>query len=366
MSGFTMSHQYKKIAIKIGSNVLTKPDQTLNVDRISHLVNQIAVLRKSGVEVILISSGAVAAGRGEVTPEKRMDPVSSRQLWSAVGQAKLINHYFDLFKEHRITCAQVLTTKDNFKDRQHYLNMKNCVTTLLENGVVPIVNENDAISVTELMFTDNDELSGLIASMMDCEALIILSNIDGIYNGDPSDPDSKVIPTIKHSIKDLSSFISTKKSNFGRGGMLTKCNIARKVSEHGVSVFIANGERSNILIDLLKDKDSVPNTHFVAHTGKPSHVKRWLAHSHSFAKGEVIVNDGAKQALLSEKASSLLFIGITKVEGSFKKGDIISIKDQKGILLGLGKSYYDSEKAIEKAGHKNSKPLVHYDYLYLY
>ena len=360
-----MSHQYKKIAIKVGSNVLTRPDQTLNIERISHLVDQISELRNSGVEVILISSGAVAAGRGEVSPAKKMDPVSSRQLWSAIGQAKLINHYFDLFKEHGIICAQVLTTKDNFKDRQHYLNMKNCVTTLLENGVVPIVNENDTISVTELMFTDNDELSGLIASMMDCEALIILSNIDGIYNGDPSDPDSKVIPTIDSTVKDLSAYISAKKSNFGRGGMLTKCNIARKVSEHGVAVFIANGERPNILTNLLEDKDSVPNTHFVAHKGKTSHIKRWLAHSHSFAKGEVVVNDGAKQALHSEKASSLLFIGITKIEGTFKKGDIIRILDLEGNLLGLGKSHYDSEKAIEKAGHKNARPLVHYDYLYL-
>lgn len=180
--------QYKRIAVKIGSNVLTRKDGTLDITRMSALVDQIAELHKAGMEIVLISSGAVASGRSELKQHRKLDAVSARQLFSAVGQAKLINRYFELFREHGIACGQVLTMKENFATRQHYLNQRHCMEVMIENGVIPIVNENDTISVTELMFTDNDELSGLIASMMNMEALIILSNIDGIYNGNPENP----------------------------------------------------------------------------------------------------------------------------------------------------------------------------------
>lgn len=183
-----MAVQFTRIAVKIGSNVLARKDGTLDVTRMSALVDQVAELRKAGVEVILISSGAVASGRSEIKPSKKLDSVEQRQLFSAVGQAKLINRYYELFREHGIPVGQVLTTKESFGTRRHYLNQRNCMMVMLENGVIPIVNENDTISVTELMFTDNDELSGMIASMMDMQALIILSNIDGIYNGSPSTP----------------------------------------------------------------------------------------------------------------------------------------------------------------------------------
>jgi len=192
-----MEQQLTRIAVKIGSNVLTRRDGTLDVTRMSALVDQVAELHKAGVEVILVSSGAVASGRSEIHPTKKLDSVDQRQLFSAVGQAKLINRYYELFREHGIPVGQVLTMKENFATRRHYLNQKNCMTVMLENGVIPIVNENDTISVSELMFTDNDELSGLIASMMDVQALIILSNIDGIYNGSPADPSSEVIREIE-------------------------------------------------------------------------------------------------------------------------------------------------------------------------
>ena len=214
--------QFNRIAVKIGSNVLTRKDGTLDITRMSALVDQVAKLHRKGVEVVLISSGAVASGRSEIKASKKLDPVSARQLYSAVGQAKLINRYYELFREHGMTCGQVLTTKENFGSRTHYLNQKHCMEVMLENKVIPIVNENDTISVTELMFTDNDELSGLIATMMGMDALIILSNIDGIYNGNPSDPSSTVIREIDGSKEDLSEYVQTSKSSFGRGGMLTK------------------------------------------------------------------------------------------------------------------------------------------------
>ena len=155
-----MEQQFSRIAVKVGSNVLTRRDGTLDVTRMSALVDQIAELHKTGVEVILVSSGAVASGRSEVHSAKKLDSVDQRQLFSAVGQAKLINRYYELFREHGIPVGQVLTMKENFATRRHYLNQKNCMTVMLENGVIPIVNENDTISVSELMFTDNDELSG--------------------------------------------------------------------------------------------------------------------------------------------------------------------------------------------------------------
>ena len=203
-----MQFRYKKITVKIGSNVLAKTDGTLNVSRIAHLVDQIAILHKNGVEVVLVSSGAVAAGRAVLEPAKKTDAVSKRQLWAALGQVKLITRYSDFFNEHNLVCAQVLTTKENFSSRGHYLNMKNCIKTLLENKVIPIVNENDTISVTELMFTDNDELSGLIASMLNSEALIILSNVDGVFTAHPEAKNARLLRKIENTEKEPENGIS--------------------------------------------------------------------------------------------------------------------------------------------------------------
>jgi glutamate 5-kinase len=359
-----MSVKFKKIAVKIGSNVLTRADGTLDITRMSGLVDQIAQLHKKGVEIVLISSGAVASGRSVLGIDRKMDVVDQRQLFSAVGQAKLINHYWDLFREHGITVGQVLTTKENFSSRRHYLNQRNCMKVMLENKVLPIVNENDTVSVSELMFTDNDELSGLIASMMDMHALIILSNIDGIYNGSPTDPESKVIRQIEKG-QDISDFIQSSKSTFGRGGMLTKTTIARRIADQGIDVFIANGKKDGILLQLLDKKADVVCTQFVASTGEVSSVKKWIAHSQGFAKGEIHVNENAAKALTGEKAVSLLPIGATNIIGEFEKDDIVKIIDEKGTELGVGKVQYDSDKAREMLGKKNQKPLVHCDYLYL-
>ena len=373
-----MEQQLTRIAVKIGSNVLTRRDGTLDVTRMSALVDQVAELHKAGVEIILVSSGAVASGRSEIHPAKKLDSVDQRQLFSAVGQAKLINRYYELFREHGIPVWQVLTMKENFATRRHYLNQKNCMTVMLENGVIPIVNENDTISVSELMFTDNDELSGLIASMMDAQVLIILSNIDGIYNGSPADPASEVIRKIEHG-KDLSSYIQTSKSSFGRGGMLTKTNIARKVADEGITVIIANGKRDNILVDLLHQElpalfpdvqssaldSQLTYTRFIPAPQPVSSVKKWIAHSEGFAKGELHIDDCATKVLASDKAVSILPIGITDVRGEFEKDDIVRIIDFEGNPIGVGKANCSSEQAREAMGKHGKKPVVHYDYLYI-
>ena len=324
---------FYRITVKVGSNVLTRPDGTLDVTRMSAIVDQVAALHRQGIQIILVSSGAVASGRSELKGRlstDRLDTVDQRQLYSAVGQAKLINKYYELFRDHGISCGQVLTTKESFGSRGHYLNQKNCMEVMLQEGVVPIVNENDTISVTELMFTDNDELSGLIATMMSADLLILLSNIDGIYTGNPSDPNAQLI---------------------------------------------SNGKRPGVLLELVHvnpetgSNEIAPEvrcTRLVADKHEVSNVKKWIAHSEDFSKGAIYLNDGAVRALLGEKAASILPVGVTRVEGTFEADDIVRIlADTDGSRLGVGKVSCSSDRAQKLLGKKGQKPLVHYDYLWL-
>ena len=252
----------KRIVVKIGSNALTRPDGRLDVTRMSALVDQIAWLRQHGCEVILVSSGAVACGRRELdNVDHELDSVEQRQLFSALGQAKLIGLYYDLFREYRIHVGQVLTMKENFEPGEQYRNQRACMTVMLENDVLPIVNENDTVSVTELMFTDNDELSGLIAQMMQADTLVLLSNIDGIYTGNPSDPQSRLIKEVAPNT-DLTEYIQTEKSSAGRGGMQSKYATATKIQQAGIRVVIANGKRENVLVDLMEHPETTPHTLF--------------------------------------------------------------------------------------------------------
>lgn len=356
---------YDKVCIKIGSNVLANSEGGLNKSRINELVMQIARLHKEGKKIVLVSSGAVASALGLVVPDKKTDRVSQRQLLSSVGQVKLMNLYAQLFDLHDIQIAQVLVTKQDFSTREHYLNMKNCVNALWDNGVLPIVNENDAVSVTALMFTDNDELSGMMASMMACRGLLILSNVDGIYNGHPNDVDAHVIPEISADENDLEQFITTAKSDFGRGGMLTKCRVAQKSAKSGINVHIANGTQDGIITDLMKNRDSVVHTHFKAGEGYPA-VKQWIAFSEGFTKSEVVINQGAFNALCSNKASSLLLAGVVRFSDNFEKGDLIRIRTEDGKKIGIGKVAYSHAKAIKHQHDKKYKPLIHYDYLYVF
>jgi glutamate 5-kinase len=201
--------------------------------------------------------------------------------------------------------------------------------------------------------------------MMDMEALVILSNVDGVYTASPDQPGSELIRIIhpNRSVEKIS--ISTQKSNFGRGGMLTKYHIAAKLAGQGISVFIANGFKENILTDILHTSNQPAFTHFLPAAKKSSGVRKWLSHSDDFARGEVVINEGARSALLSDKAVSLLMIGISSVTGYFKEGDIVRIKDQEGNLLGLGKASFSSDEVMEEKGGKKTKPFIHYDYLYL-
>lgn len=357
-----MAYNYQRIIIKIGSNVLTQKDGLPNVQRINHLVDQIAKIKKQGKEVILVSSGAVASGRSLISISDKFDSVATRQLFASIGQVKLINTYAEQFEKYNLLCSQVLVTKEDFRDRVHYLNMKNCLKILLQHHVIPVVNENDVVSITELMFTDNDELAGLIASMLNAQALIVLTNVDGIYDHDPANSEAKVIEEISGTTIDFSSFVSTNRSQFGRGGMITKSTMAQKTARLGIAVHIANGTKENILVDLLDGK--VIHSHFSPNK-TASGKKKWIAHSGNYAKGMVRVNEGARMALTSAKASSLLPVGVIDILSDFKKGEIIKLVDEHDKLIGLGIAEYGSDKAAEMMGQKNQKALIHYDYLYL-
>ena len=291
----------KRIAIKIGSNVLSRADGKLDITQMSALVEQIAELYHAGYEIILVSSGAVAAGRGEIGADASLDEVSSRQLYSAIGQAKLINRYYDFFREQGIRCGQVLTQKESFSTPMHRETQRHCMEVMLAHGVIPIVNENDTISITELMFTDNDELAGLMAEMMHADLLIILSNVAGIYTGNPSDADSRLIPEI-HPGDRVETYIQSGKSAEGRGGMASKAKVALRVAEKGIPVVIAHGRRSHVLTDLMAGKADVPCTRFVASPISPCSSDNTIQLLVRQAAGAV----SAVQSLTDETVASVL------------------------------------------------------------
>lgn len=266
----------RRIAVKVGSNVLTRANGSLDFTRMSALADQIVELRARGFAVVLVSSGAVTAGRNALrlsaAETAALGEVGSRQLFSAVGQAKLMNRYVELFQDDGIVCGQILTTKEHFSTPEHCENQKRCLEVMLANDVVPVVNENDTISIAELMFTDNDELSGLIARLVGAELLVILSNVDGIFTGTDGVAGTAAGTAVSEArlIREVragdavESFISAGKSAFGRGGMVSKCKVAREVAAAGIPVVIANGRRENILLKIFDDPAGTPCTRFLA------------------------------------------------------------------------------------------------------
>ena len=353
----------KVIVIKIGSNVLTQANGLPDLERMAHLVQGIKQLIQAGKKVVLVSSGAVAFGRQSIALPEKLNPVFKKQIWAATGQIRLINQYLDLFGKLEQPIAQILVTKEDFRDRKHFLNMKNCLEALLQQGILPIVNENDTVTITELMFTDNDELASLTAAMINADTLLLLTNVDGIFTGPPSEPSSELIEKVSSSMPEVSSYISATKSSFGRGGMLTKYAMAKKSADLGIQVIIANGKREGILSEF--ESGNLRCTWF--EPKKLTHAtKKWLAHGAQYYKGEITINEGAKNSLFSTVIRSLLPVGITHIQGEFSKGDILLIKDEKGEKIGLGRAEYTSKLALERIGQKNQKALIHYDYLYLF
>ena len=241
----------RSLVIKVGTNVLTRPDGRLDVTNISSLVDQIAALKAAGISLVLVSSGAVGAGRELLATEEGFGEVARRQVLSALGQPRLMELYRQLFGGHGLHCAQVLATKGDFRDDRHYDNMLNCFTALLHDQIVPVVNENDVVSVTELMFTDNDELAGLVARMLKVDGLVILSSVDGLYDGPPEEAGSRLIPEVAADDESVLGYVQEAKTSFGRGGMGTKLRIAGETARAGIPTYLGNGRRGGVLLEVL-------------------------------------------------------------------------------------------------------------------
>ncbi len=352
-----ITKKYKRLIIKVGTNVLTQDDGCLNESIIENLTNQIGQLKKEGKEIVLVSSGAVGAARKMVSLRPNLNHIVKRQVWSSIGQVKLMSTYQKYFDRQNLHTAQVLATKEDFRDRQHFINMKSCLLALFRENIIPIVNENDVISITELMFTDNDELSGLIGALVNADVLILLTSVDGLMDLESN----QLIKKVKYNDQRVHQHISMGSSNFGRGGMHTKVNVAQQSAKLGIDTYIANGNTPDVLLKLFDGQ--LACTYFPAGE-KKSGIKRWIAYAHG-NEATISINEGAYKALKSNRASSLLPIGIIGFDGSFKKGDVLQINyKQKGI--GVGLANYGSnvlEKIISKPQQKH---LIHYDYLLLY
>ena len=352
---------YKRVIVKIGSSVLSENGRLVE-HVLESIVAQIAALRARGIEVVLITSGAVATGRGILPRAHQTNSVVEKQMFAAVGQVHLMAVYADLFKRAGHTCAQVLVTKEDFRDRQHYANMRNCLENLLASSVIPVVNENDVVAVTELLFTDNDELAGLIAAQLGADAVILLSSVPGVLRRTAVGLTDEVIPEIDFSREEVGQHLADERSALGRGGMHTKFRIAKTLAAEGIAIYLADGRRANIIVDLVDGKKI--GTHFVPQK-KLSAAKRRLAHAEGLAQGSVRVNACTKNILLARTVASLLPIGVIAVEGDFEKGDVIEVQDDSGTRLGFGIARADAGKVKAQMGKKGGSALIHYDYLFI-
>ncbi len=339
----------RTLVVKVGTNALSKPDDTLDVDKIANLTDQLHRARQTGRQVVLVSSGAIGSGLGLLGLKKRPDDLPHLQAAAAIGQAHLIRQYDDCLRRYGYHAAQLLLTANDFKHRHRYLNVRNTLHTLFEYGTLPIVNENDTVSVDEIRFGDNDRLAALVTNLLDQPPLlVILSVIDGLYDGDPSLPTSRVIPLIEHFDDALFQFAALGKSTRGTGGMQTKLEAARIATAVGRPVIIANGNNPQILDQILAGENV--GTLFLPQGPSVSARERWIGYNVT-PRGKYVLDDGARRAIL-QKGKSLLAIGIKSVHGAFEKGQIVSLVDLQGHEFGRGLTNYSSFDAARIAGKR--------------
>ncbi len=355
---------YRRVVVKLGSNLLAGPDRGLDLDCMASLVRQIAEIRREGMEVVLVSSGAMASGReilGRV-PEHRGVPL--KQVLASVGQGRLMQAYDRLFGEHGITVAQALVSRGDLSDRLGYLNVRNTLNTLLELGVQPIVNENDVVAVEEIRgarFGDNDNLSAMVANLVDAGLLMILSDVAGLYTSDPMlDPRAELIPKVETIDDSITSLAAGTKSSKAVGGMVTKLQAAGLATASGVDVVIAKGRLENVIPRLAGGEGL--GTFFPSHTTKMESRKRWML-SGLNSRGSVRVDGGAASAVV-KGGKSLLPAGVTEVSGSFERGDVLIVEDGDGNRIACGLSNYDAEDARAIAGERSGKifEILGYEY----
>ena len=348
----------KRIIIKFGTNVLRNDCGELSLPRIYSFIEDIAMLQRQGKEVIIVTSGAVGLGKKKLGL-KDMCAVGLKQACAAIGQSKLMQIYSSGFDAYDITVAQILLTEEDFSNREKYLSLRNTLNELLDLGVVPIINENDTVSTaglsqyyctSQVSFSDNDKLSALVASELDADLLLMISDVDGLYDSNPkTDPEAEIISEVKKVSKDILS-LGQDASSGGRGGMKTKLEAARVVTHSGGTALIANGKRPFIIKDIFNE---IPlGTIFLPEKEMLSGKKRWIGYA-SGVLGKVVVNEGAKKAIL-QKESSLLPIGIVDVLHEFEAGDVVSILDEDNVEIARGMVNYCSSDCRKIIGlHSN-------------
>jgi glutamate 5-kinase len=343
-----------RLVVKLGTGVLTDSRKQPDPAQFEQLVAQLATLRKAGKEVVLVTSGAVGAGMGVLGLEKRPTALAELQACAAVGQSRLMATYADLFDRHGLNVAQVLLTHDDLEHHERHLNARNTLVTLLDRGVVPVINENDATSVTELKFGDNDTLSALVASLLPADLLVILTTVDGVIeNFGKANP--KTIAVVEKIDSVLEKLARGTDSDTAVGGMKSKIEAAKIVVRSGIPLVIASGKKKNVLARILGGEDE--GTLFVAEPKRLQGRKRWIAFFHH-PQGALFVDDGAKRAL-REKGKSLLPPGVARCEGEFAAGDVVRICDLDGTEFARGIARFDS--AAVRARQLPKEVLVHRD-----
>jgi glutamate 5-kinase len=331
------------IVVKVGTSGITTSEGNLDEEEMQKLTSQIAAATKQGDKIVLVTSGAVAAGIAELGIPPKPNDVVFQQAAAATGQSVLMAKYRELFKEHGLKAAQILLTAEDLSNRASYVHTCNVLRMLLKTGVIPIINENDVTSVDELRrtegykvnFSDNDILSVLVASAIGADMTIILSDVDGLYTADPQKPGAQLIKTVDAITPELKSSLNGK-SKLGRGGIQSKIKAAEIATSCGIPVVIANSRKENVLLDILVGKDVGT---FFKPQNTMSAVKRWIAYG-AAVKGQIHVNEGAKKAVL--EGSSLLPVGITRVVGHFNVGDVVSIVDESKVEFAKGNPNFTS------------------------
>jgi glutamate 5-kinase len=379
MSSRTGALKYRRIVAKLGTNVLTAGTDRLNIELMSSLVAQVAALHERGAEVLIVTSGAIAAGRhrlGLHDPKKDRKDVPFRQVLAAVGQSDLVQTYQELFSKHDITVAQTLLTRRDLADRLGYLNARNTLLAMLDLRVVPVINENDVVASDEIegaKIGDNDNLSALVANLVDADVLALLTDTGGLYTADPNEnPDAELLPQVDRIDANIEALAGTTQSALAVGGMATKLQAAKLATSGGADMFIAGGRDPHVLVRLAEGERL--GTYFPAGVSRMESRRRWMLAGLA-VKGSVVVDEGAARAL-REKKTSLLPAGVREVRGAFERGDAVNVVDEAGQRVACGIANYNaneitrirgvrSDRIEEVLGHHYGGVVVHRDNLVL-
>jgi len=349
----------KRIIVKVGSSSLCNIRGQIEKEKILYLILQISQLRKNGYQIILVSSGAIAAGMGALELEVKPKTIPEKQALAAIGQAQLMQIYEDIFQLFGLKCSQVLLNHDDFDDRKRMMNLSYTLEALLNYDVIPVVNENDALAVDEIKVGDNDTLAALLVPVVDADLLILVSDIDGLYTANPHiDKNAQLLSFVDHVDENIEKMAGGSSSNLGTGGMMTKIKAAKIVNDYGRHLVIVNGSREDCLLGIFDEREF--GTWFNGNSGQNMNARtHWLVYRSS-SKGRVIIDDGAALAL--KQRHSLLPKGIVGVDGSFLSGQVIDIANQQGDVIAKGITHYSSDEVKLIKGYNSSdiESILHY------